>query len=165
MALPEGKLMDVQIRKAVPTDAGAIADILRELGAQGWFPHLAGEPQEVTVARTAGHLERGVSSPDHSTYVAEAGGEVVGYVAVHWVPYFLLPGPEGYISELFIREKARGQGIGTRLLEVVKEEARARGCFRLNLENRRDRESYQRAFYRKRGWEERTHMAGFVYWL
>jgi GNAT superfamily N-acetyltransferase len=157
--------MDVQTRKAVPADAGAIAGILRELGAQGWFPHLAEEPQEVTVARTAGHLERCVSSPDHATYVAEVGGEVVGYVAVHWVPYFLLPGPEGYISELFIREKARGQGIGTQLLEVAKEEARSRGCSRLLLENRRDRESYRRGFYRKRGWEERTHMAGFVYWL
>lgn len=157
--------MDVQIRQAVPADAGAIADILRELGAQGWFPHLAGEPREVTVARTAGHLERCVPSTEHSTYVAEASGQVVGYSAVHWVPYFLLPGPEGYISELFVRDAARGQGIGTRLLEVVTEEARARGCYRLLLENRRDRESYERGFYRKRGWEERTRMAGFVYWL
>lgn len=157
--------MDVQIRQAQPSDAGAIADILRELGAQGWFPHLAEEPREVTVARTANHLARCAPSPDHSTYVAEIEGRVVGYVAVHWVPYFLLPGPEGYISELFIRKEARGRGIGTQLLEVVKQEARSRGCSRLLLENRRDRESYQRGFYRKRGWEERTHMAGFVYWL
>ena len=157
--------MGVRVRKAVPADAGAITDILRELGAQGWFPHLAQEPREVTVARTAGHLERCAGSGDHSTWVAESAGQVVGYVAVHWVPYFLLPGPEGYVSELFIREHARGQGIGTELLEVVKREARSRGCSRLLLENRRDRESYQRGFYRKRGWEERTRMAGFVYWL
>ena len=157
--------MDVRIRKALLADAAGITAILRELGAQGWFPHLVEEPREVTVARTAGHLERCVPSPDHTTWVAEAAGEVVGYVAVHWVPYFLLPGPEGYISELFIRESARDQGIGTQLLEVVKEEARARGCSRLHLENRRDRESFHRGFYRKRGWEERTHIAGFVYWL
>jgi len=157
--------MDARIRKAQPTDADGITAILRELGAQGWFPHLVEEPWKVTVARTAGHLEHCIPSPDHSTYVAESEGQVVGYVAVHWVPYLLLPGPEGYISELFIRESARGQGIGTQLLEMVKEEARSRGCSRLHLENRRDRESFRRDFYRKRGWEERTHIAGFVYWL
>lgn len=157
--------MDIQIRKAVLADAEGITDVLRELGAQGWFSHLVEEPREVTAARITGHLEGCVSSADHGTWVAEGEGQVVGYVAVHWVPYLILPGPEGYISELFIREKARGQGIGTLLLEVVKEEARSRGCSRLLLENRRDRESYRRGFYRQRGWEERTHMAGFVYWL
>jgi GNAT superfamily N-acetyltransferase len=157
--------MDVRIRKAVPTDAAGIADILRALVAQGWFSHLAEEPREETLARAGGILARSASSDGHSTWVAEAGGRVIGYVAVHWMPYFLLPGPEGYISELFLREESRGQGIGSQLLEGVKEEARARGCYRLNLENRRDRESYQREFYRKRGWEERTQMAGFVYWL
>ena len=154
--------METQVRQARIEDAGAIADVLRGLGL---FPQLVEEPREALAGRIAGYLERGAASTDHSTYVAEADGQVVGYVAVHWVPFFLLPGPEGYVSELFVDEAARGQGIGTRLLEAVKEEARARGCSRLMLENHRDRESYQRGFYRKRGWEERTHMAGFVYRL
>jgi hypothetical protein len=45
----------------------------------------------------------------------------------------------------------------------VKEEAKSRGCSRLSLLNMRDRESYQRAFYAKDGWEERTDAANFVF--
>ena len=72
-------------------------------------------------------------------------------------------GPEGYISELFVRSNARGQGVGTELLQAVEAEARARGCPRLSLINLRDRESYLRKFYVKAGWEERTVAANFVY--
>ncbi len=67
------------------------------------------------------------------------------------------------MSELFIRESARGQGIGARLLAAIKTEAKSRGCARLALINSRSRESYQRCFYKKLGWQEREAMANFVY--
>jgi hypothetical protein len=44
-------------------------------------------------------------------------------------------------------------------------EARQRGCFRLSLINMRRRESYQRRYYEKAGWEERPEAANFVYFL
>jgi GNAT superfamily N-acetyltransferase len=81
---------------------------------------------------------------------------------VHYLPYFFLPGPEGYVSELFISAEARGQGIGTALLEQVIAEARRRGCARLSLINSRTRESYQRKFYEQHGWNERIEIAVFV---
>jgi GNAT superfamily N-acetyltransferase len=153
--------MDVQIRKAQVQDAGHIADILRALG---WFAHMNSEPYEETRARIARHLELCNADDSHSVYVAEnASGDIGGYVSVHWLPYFMLTGPEGYVSELIVREAARGRGIGTRLLAVVEEEAKARGCSRLMLINMRNRESYQRGFYRKRGWEERQNAANLVY--
>ena len=62
-------------------------------------------------------------------------------------------------------EEARGQGIGSRLLEAVKAEAKRRGCSRLQLVNFRQRESYQRGFYAKAGWEERPDGASFVLYL
>jgi len=64
-----------------------------------------------------------------------------------------------------VQESHRGQGIGSQLLEVMKAEARKRGCSRLMLINLRKRESYQRQFYRKQGWEEREGVANFVYHL
>lgn len=51
---------------------------------------------------------------------------IVGYIAVHWLPYLFLPAPEGYVSELFVSESVRGQGIGTQLLETVTIEAKRR---------------------------------------
>jgi GNAT superfamily N-acetyltransferase len=155
--------MHVQVRKAQTTDADAITRILRSLG---WFAHLNTEPAEMTKERIARHLEVCRSEPGHSVYVAQnSAGEVVGYAAVHWMPTLFLAGPEGYVSELFVDEAARGQGVGARLLETMTEEGRARGCSRLLVVNMRYRESYRRGFYRKCGWEERPDAANFVYRL
>ncbi len=85
-------------------------------------------------------------------------GEIVGYAAVHWFPN-LMKGGDGYISELFLREAARGQGIGGKLLDAIEREAERRGINRLMLFNRRERASYQRGFYPKHGFEERTDVA------
>ena len=71
-------------------------------------------------------------------------------------------GPEGYVSELFVRDGARGQGAGRELLRTVETEAKARGCQRLSLINLRRRESYQRQFYIKAGWQERAEAANFI---
>jgi GNAT superfamily N-acetyltransferase len=74
----------------------------------------------------------------------------------------MLAGPEGYVSDLFVTESTRGAGIGTGLLAAVEDMAVSRGCSRLMLVNRKTRESYQRGFYRKLGWEEREEFANFV---
>jgi GNAT superfamily N-acetyltransferase len=66
------------------------------------------------------------------------------------------------VSELFVHVAAQGRGIGTLLLEEIKREGLERGCSRLSLLNMRNRESYQRGYYRKVGWEERENAANFV---
>jgi GNAT superfamily N-acetyltransferase len=153
--------MNVIVRKARLGDARGIAAILRGLE---WITRFDAEPIEATAQRVAHHLELCHADDSHTVYVAESeDGEIAGYAAVHWLPYLLLLGPEGYVSELFIREANRGQGIGTRLLETVKKEAEARGCARLMLLNMHERESYRRGFYKKQGWEERPDAANFVY--
>jgi GNAT superfamily N-acetyltransferase len=155
--------MGIHIRKAQPGDAMGIAAVLRGLE---WITRFDAEPIEATAQRVAHHLELCHADDSHTVYVAEnEDGEIAGYAAVHWLPYLLLLGPEGYVSELFIREADRGQGIGTWLMEIVKKEAKARGCARLMLLNMQERESYRRAFYKKQGWEERPDAANFVYRL
>ena len=37
-----------------------------------------------------------------------------------------------------------------------------RDCSRLSLLNNRQRESYQRGFYAKNGWEERSDLVNFI---
>ncbi|MBN1662905.1 MAG: GNAT family N-acetyltransferase [Deltaproteobacteria bacterium] len=154
--------MDVRIRKAAGGhDAVAIADLLRSLG---WFAHIGNESADATRYRVARHLGLCNMDNSHTVYVAEDdAGEIVGYCAVHWLPYLMLAGPEGYVSELFLRESCRGLGIGGRLLETVKTEAQKRGCARLMLLNMRHRDSYKRGFYKKQGWQERPEAINFVY--
>lgn len=155
--------MDVTIRKASLADAGGLGRLLREINL---FPAVQGEQPDEALARVKRHLAQCLQDSSHSVYVAESqDGGLVGYVAAHWLPYLILKGPEGFVSELFVVAPARGRGIGTRLLESVQAEARQRGCFRLSLVNMRGRESYQRGYYEKGGWEERPEAANFVYYL
>jgi GNAT superfamily N-acetyltransferase len=130
----------------------------------GWFEAFKSDAVEDSSQWVKTQLERSLADDSHSVYVAEADDDgIVGYVAVHWIPYLFMSGPEGYVSELFVREAARSQGVGRRLLELVQTEARRRGCARLSLINLRNRESYQRKFYVKAGWTERSEAANFVY--
>lgn len=151
---------EISIRPATAGDVGAISTILRELG---WFNHVNKESLADTKARIAQHLELCNSDESHTVFVAEnQNGEVIGYIAVHWLPYLMLAGSEGYISELFVHESDRGKGVGRKLLEEVNEQAIKRGCTRLMLVNGRNRESYKRGFYQKLGWKERQEVTNFV---
>lgn len=151
--------MTDRIRPALPDDAPAICGILRELD---YFTHIVEASPEEATDRVARHLELCEADDSHTVLVAEKETGVVGYAAVHWLPYLLLPGPEGYVSELFVRESERGRGIGTALLKAVIEQAQDRGCYRLMLTNGRDRPAYRRGFYKERGWTERPDIANFV---
>ena len=153
--------METTIRKAEETDARSLAEFIMNLG---WFPDLDSGPGETLEERIRRYVQASASGQSHTVYVAEDDqGACLGYTAVHWAPYLIFKGPEGYVSELFIAEHARGMGMGTRLLEEVKAEARARGCMRLGLLNDRRRESYHRGFYKSRGWEEREHIANMIF--
>ncbi len=150
----------ITIRPATAGDVGAISTILRELG---WFNHINKESPDDTKACIAQHLELYNSDESHTVLVAEnQNGEVIGYIAVHWIAYLMLAGSEGYISELFVCESDRGRGVGRKLLEVVNEQAIKRGCTRFMLVNGRNRESYKRGFYQKLGWKERQEVSNFV---
>ena len=155
-----GAPSEATIRRAARDDAPALAELLRSIG---WFKRLAAETEAETAASVARQLDACLASPSHSVHLALLGAdELAGYVSVHWLPYLILAGPEGFVSELFVRETARGRGIGTRLLATVETEARQRGCSRLQLINFRGRESYARGYYTKLGWEERADGASFV---
>jgi GNAT superfamily N-acetyltransferase len=150
----------IDYRKAEPEDAERLLDLVRGIG---WFPAINEAPHPLALERIRRHLALALADDSHSIHVAQDDeGRLLGYVAAHWLPYLILAGPEGFVSELFLRENMRGQGIGRRLLALVKDEARRRGCARLSLINMSGRESYLRRFYVQDGWEERPDAKNFV---
>jgi len=156
----------VTIRFAAESDAPGIARLLHAMAGAGWFSALANVSAQELEEKIRRDLATLAGSAEATTLVAETGeGTIVGYCHVHWLAELFMLGPEGYLSELFLLPEARGQRIGTALLDRVVAEAESRGAFRLMLLNGRQRESYSRGFYEKNGWEEREGMANFVYWV
>lgn len=149
--------MGATIRPAKTEDAEKLSDFVRGLAE---FSSVSEEPPETTLERVKQNLLIVTMSDRHTLLVAEDSAQLVGYCNVHWQP--LMSQQEGFVSELFVGASRRGQGVGTALLETVKQEARARGCGRLHLENFRTKASYERGYYAKHGWQERPAAASFI---
>jgi GNAT superfamily N-acetyltransferase len=147
----------MRIRDPEPGDIPALAGLLASLEAAAWSR--GKDELEVESVLTACLYGKTASA---YLRVAEAEGKLAGYASAHWLPNLILGGTEGYISELFVAPASRGQGIGAALLGDLEAEARARGCVRLSLLNLRERESYRRGFYAKRGWTERPGAANLI---
>ena len=76
--------------------------------------------------------------------VRDSAGTVVGGILGHTRWRWL------YIAKLWVDERARGQGLGARLMEAAEDLARSRGCTGVSL----DTFDYQaRPFYEKLGYE------------
>jgi GNAT superfamily N-acetyltransferase len=154
--------VEITIRKARREDASAIALIARQVG---WYERINQEPPAETLRQVSERLDQCLREGTHTVLVAEsAEGVVSGYTSVHWFPH-LAHGIDGYVSELFLLPTMTGLGVGGRLLEAIKEQAVTRKCTRLLLMNRRIRESYNRSFYAKHGWEELRDAAMFAFSL
>lgn len=145
------------LRAAQPADAPALAALLQGIG---WFDRFATGHPEAHAAQLAPLLAP--SAHQLQLVACDAQGQLIGYCAVHWLPIAILQGWEGYVSELFIADSARGLGVGSQLLDQVTAAARSCGCRRLWLVNNRQRDSYHRGFYARQGWQEQAQAARFV---
>ncbi len=152
----ETSAIGVNIRPATPADARAVAELLFSLTE---YPSYRQHGLTDLEKRVATGLN--VQTSHRSVLVAELEGVVMGYSVVHWFTP-VITAPEGYVSDLFVHANAMGRGLGSSLLEALTTEARARGCKRLALSNWRNRTSYKRGFYTKRGWQENADSARFV---
>lgn len=151
--------LEITVRDATLDDARAIGTILRAIG---WYERINKETVAQTQAQVIQRLQQCEREGTHTILVAQlSDGTIAGYSAVHWFPA-LSRGIDGYVSELFVHPSQSGRGIGTLLLDRIKEDAVRRGCARLILMNRRDRESYRRGFYASHGWEELREGAFFT---
>lgn len=71
-------------------------------------------------------------------WLIEQDGKTTGYIALCFGYSIEFGGRDAFIDEFFIVESMRGQGIGSRVLESVKAEARALDIRALHLEVARD---------------------------
>ena len=129
----------MHVRPARVSDAGAIAELATELG----YP----SGREEAVRRIAGLAEH---ARDHGVYVAESDPRgIVGWIHVTILRH-LESDPYAEIVGLVVREGARGEGIGARLVREARDWALERGLKRLDVRSNVVREDAHR-FYEREG--------------
>lgn len=144
----------IHLRPLRAHDLDVIMQLHRELG---WNPAFQADGSTLRQ-----RLHALTTEEDALLLVAELDGDVVGYVHGEIVMYLLFAGREMLVSELFVKQEARGHGVGSALMAAIEAEAVKRKCFRISVLNSRERESYKRGFYPALGYEERTQTATFT---
>ena len=97
---------EVGVRRAIPTDAAAVADV--------WLRSYKAALPGVRQAHPDGEVRgwfRDVVVPERETWVADATGRVVGLLV-------LSPGD---LDQLYLDPDWRGRGLGDRLVALAKE--------------------------------------------
>jgi GNAT superfamily N-acetyltransferase len=137
----------MQIRLARSADAEAINELLRQLG----YPQ---DGQSATAAR----IQSWVDDPASAAYVAEADSDLLGVVAVHICPFFEREGAWGRITALVVSDRARGRGVGSRLVAAAESFAASHGCLRMEVTSA-DRRADAHRFYQRRGYTNQAGMS------
>ncbi|HAY82780.1 MAG TPA: GNAT family N-acetyltransferase [Planctomycetaceae bacterium] len=128
-----------------PTHCQAIVSLLDHY-AQG--PMGGGEPLAAQVKQT---VVAGLQAqPGCVVLLAYDGGKPIGMVVAFSSFSTFQAQPLLNVHDLAVHEDARGQGVGTALLEAIEVEARRRGCCKVTLEVRSDNE-VALGLYRKLG--------------
>ena len=131
----------LEVREAVVEDAAPIAALLAQLGYAD------------TEGFVAGRIAQQRSHPDALTLVACAGGRLLGFISLHFIPQVALAGDFCRISYFCVDEDARALGLGALLEQRAEDEARKRGCDRIEVHCHQRRADAHR-FYHRQGYEE-----------
>jgi ribosomal protein S18 acetylase RimI-like enzyme len=150
LACDDGFMPDeVHIREATPNDAAAIAALVEHYWS---FEDIPGFQFD----RVKRLLEECLADGKVArAWMASSRGEVCGYLLAVLVFSLEHGGLMAEIDELFVSPEARESGVGLNLLRTAEDALAKAGCVRVQLQLGRQNED-ARAFYQRRGYEERS---------
>lgn len=148
-------MSDVTIRRARAGDGDAAATLWAQLQAEHEAMDARHRPSDSARARWQNDFRVWVESDTHRVFVAEAEGALVGLVTAHpyWPTPMYVQELEVYVTELVVDPACRGQRVGARLVEAVREWAREQGVTRLRA-GVLSRNARGRAFWQREGAED-----------
>ena len=126
------------------------------------FPHIFAGPG--TLDRDLGHWSTSISKEDRTTFVAQDGTSLVGFVTVSLEREkhsLLQPATYGRVGSVGVMSGRRGQGIGRALMQLAQEWVRHRGGIEVRL-NVWAFNAHALHMYSELGYEVRSHQLAFV---
>lgn len=92
--------------------------------------------------------------PEHTIYMAESGGEVIGTYALVFLPGLTHGARDsGVVEDVVVNPEQRGRGIGSWMMRDALERCRQRGCYKLVLSSHLERQKAHR-FYEGLGFNK-----------
>ncbi|ASA57705.1 GNAT family N-acetyltransferase [Vibrio gazogenes] len=131
----------LDIKEPTLSDAPAIVALLASLG----YPE--------TEAFIEKRMTQLLSHDNDVLLIAVKEHEIIGVIALHFIPQLALPGDFCRISYFCISETSRGEGVGTMLESHAVDIAKARGCDRIEVHCHARRVDAHR-FYDQNGYVE-----------
>jgi len=109
-------------------DAHNVHHLLHLIEELACFEHLA-PPDEQARLR----LQRDVLGPDppFSAFLAYVDGKPVGYITYYFTYSTFQGRPNLFLEDIFVLQEARRKGVGEALFRFCLDEARERGCARM----------------------------------
>jgi GNAT superfamily N-acetyltransferase len=142
---------DVRLRPATEADVAVLAIFMRQLRED--------DPDEGAFdeSRSVPAMRRLIAEPSLGrAWIIELDTQPAGYAALTLSFSIEFGGVAAFVDELFVARSLRGQGVGTKTLELVIEEARKLDVSILLLEVTQSNERAKR-LYRKSGFTDRGH--------
>jgi GNAT superfamily N-acetyltransferase len=140
----------VPVWRAEPREAEVVGELLaafRDHYGRDW-------PSDNAMIAT---VERLIEQPDTEFLLAGAGDGAppAGVCQLRFRLSVWTAAPDCWLEDLFVREHARGSGLGAALMEAALERARERGCRRVELDTNETNEPAL-ALYHRFGFSERA---------
>src|SRR5262245_52587001 len=111
---------EVVVRRATRVDAAELARLRYEFRTSLRPP---AEAHESFLVRCTSWMQERLENSSWLCWVAEADGALVGHAWLDIMEKIPNPGPEdelhGYITNVYVQDEQRNQGIGARLLEAA----------------------------------------------
>ena len=136
----------MQIRPATSAD---LADILALMGELD-----LGHDGKLSLETAAAAFQQITANPNHTIYVAEQDGVIVGTFALIIIPQLAHGGTcSGIVEDVVVSSDQRGQGIGQQMMRFAIERCQQAGCYKLVLSSNKRRHAAHR-FYEHLGFQQ-----------
>ncbi len=135
------------VRDADEADLPAIRSLLSELTAA------MEDPADFDPERAAENCRALLGRAGHHLLIASIDGVPCGLIPLTVRQSLLNAHPSGLIDELVVARRARGRGVGRRLIQAAVDRCRELGCSEVEVSTERGNRR-ARAFYRACGFSE-----------